>query len=248
MQKRFEGKVAVVTGGCRGIGKSIVEKYAAEGARVFAVDFRIPEAGETFIEDPAIAGMVSCLQMDVTDADSVQSVTDTVVKEAGRIDILVNNAGITRDNLLMRMSVDEWDAVLNTNLKGVFICTKVMSRVMMSQRYGRIVNVGSIVGTIGNAGQANYSSSKAGVIGFTKSIARELASRNILVNCVAPGYVRTPMTDKLTEEQRNAFVVNIPLKRVAEPVDIANAVAFLTSEDANYITGQVLHVNGGLNM
>ncbi|MCX8055073.1 MAG: 3-oxoacyl-[acyl-carrier-protein] reductase [Ignavibacteria bacterium] len=246
--QRFENKIAVITGGCRGIGKAIAERFAREGAFVYALDYRIPDENEVFIEDAAIRDRIVPMQADVTSFDSIQKVVDDILAKSSRIDILVNNAGITRDNLLMRMSEDEWDAVLNTNLKGAFICTKVVSRPMMSQRYGRIINIGSVVGTMGNAGQANYSASKAGMIGFTKSIARELASRNILVNLVAPGYVRTPMTDKLTDEQKNAFLVNIPLKRVAEPEDIAAAVTFLASDDASYITGQVLHVNGGMLM
>eukprot|EP01107_Rhizomastix_libera_P017891 TRINITY_DN8821_c0_g1_i1.p1 TRINITY_DN8821_c0_g1~~TRINITY_DN8821_c0_g1_i1.p1 ORF type:complete len:248 (-),score=-17.32 TRINITY_DN8821_c0_g1_i1:378-1121(-) len=246
--KRFEGKIAVVTGGCRGIGKAIVLRLLNEGAKVFAADYQIPAAGDIFIEDAALAANVTCKQMDVTSFDSVQTAVDEIVKEAGRIDILINNAGVTRDNLLMRMTETEWDQVLDTNLKGVFICTKVVSRQMMSQRYGRIVNIGSVVGSMGNAGQSNYSASKAGLIGFTKSIAKELASRNILVNAVAPGYVRTPMTDKLTDEQRAAFLVNIPLKRPAEAEDIANVVTFFASEDANYVTGQLIHVDGGMVM
>jgi|YNPMSStandDraft_2_1061718.scaffolds.fasta_scaffold29918_2 3-oxoacyl-[acyl-carrier protein] reductase len=246
--QRFENKIVVVTGGCRGIGKAIAERFAYEGAFVYALDYRIPAEGEVFIEDTSIANKIVPMQADVTSFESIQKVVDEILAKSAKIDILVNNAGITRDNLLMRMNEEEWDAVLDTNLKGAFICTKVISRAMMSQRYGRIINIGSVVGTMGNAGQANYSASKAGMIGFTKSIARELASRNILVNLVAPGYVRTPMTDKLTEEQRNAFLVNIPLKRVAEPHDIAAAVAFLASDDASYITGQVLHVNGGMLM
>ncbi|HOM05993.1 MAG TPA: 3-oxoacyl-[acyl-carrier-protein] reductase [Candidatus Kapabacteria bacterium] len=246
--QRFENKIVVVTGGCRGIGKAIAERFAREGAFVYALDYRIPDENEVFIEDAAIRDRIVPMQADVTSFDSVQKVVDEILAKSSRIDILVNNAGITRDNLLMRMSEEEWDAVLNTNLKGAFICTKVISRPMMSQRYGRIINIGSVVGTMGNAGQANYSASKAGMIGFTKSVARELASRNILVNLVAPGYVRTPMTDKLTDEQKNAFLVNIPLKRVAEPEDIAASVAFLASDDASYITGQVLHVNGGMLM
>ncbi|HOK14616.1 MAG TPA: SDR family NAD(P)-dependent oxidoreductase, partial [Candidatus Kapabacteria bacterium] len=211
--QRFENKIVVVTGGCRGIGKAIAERFAREGAFVYALDYRIPDENEVFIEDAAIRDRIVPMQADVTSFDSVQKVVDEILAKSSRIDILVNNAGITRDNLLMRMSEEEWDAVLNTNLKGAFICTKVISRPMMSQRYGRIINIGSVVGTMGNAGQANYSASKAGMIGFTKSVARELASRNILVNLVAPGYVRTPMTDKLTDEQKNAFLVNIPLKR-----------------------------------
>jgi len=246
--KRFEGKVAVVTGGCRGIGKSIVEHLASEGAIVYALDFKIPDENEVFIEDASISKLVKIKQADVSSIESIQKVADEIIAESEKVDILVNNAGITRDNLLMRMSEAEWDQVIGTNLKGAFVCTKIFSRAMMSKRYGRIVNIGSVVASMGNAGQANYSSSKAGLIGFSKSIARELSSRNILVNVVAPGYVRTLMTDILTDEQRAAFLVNIPLKRVAEPEDIAKAVAFFASDDASYITGQVLNVNGGMLM
>jgi 3-oxoacyl-[acyl-carrier protein] reductase len=248
MTNRFENKVAVVTGGCRGIGKSIVLKLASEGARVYALDFKIPDENDVFIEDSEIAKSVKCLQADVTNMQSIDKCFDTIISEAGRVDILVNNAGITRDNLLLRMTEQEWDAVLDTNLKGAFICTKVVSKIMISQRSGRIINIGSVVGSIGNAGQSNYSASKAGLIGFSKSIARELASRKILVNVVAPGYVRSPMTDSLTDEQKKAFIDNIPLKRIAEPEDIANAVAFLASDESSYITGQIIHVNGGLFM
>ncbi|MCE5305656.1 MAG: 3-oxoacyl-[acyl-carrier-protein] reductase [Chloroherpetonaceae bacterium] len=248
MTNRFENKVAVITGGCRGIGKSIVLKLASEGARVYALDFKIPDENEVFIEDSEIAKSVKCLQADVTNMQSIDKCFDTIISEAGRVDILVNNAGITRDNLLLRMTEQEWDAVLDTNLKGAFICTKVVSKIMISQRSGRIINIGSVVGSIGNAGQSNYSASKSGLIGFSKSIARELASRKILVNVVAPGYVRSPMTDSLTDEQKKAFIDNIPLKRIAEPEDIANAVAFLASDESSYITGQIIHVNGGLFM
>ncbi len=246
MKERFENRIAIVTGGCRGIGKSIAMKLASEGAFVYALDYVIPSEDEVFSEQPELAARIKCMQADVTNFASVESCVSTIIEESKKIDILVNNAGITRDNLLMRMSEAEWDAVINTNLKGTLICTKIVSRPMMSQRYGRIVNIGSVVGIMGNAGQSNYSASKAGMVGFTKSIARELASRNILVNLIAPGYVRTAMTDKLSEEQRKAFLDNIPLKRVAEPEDIANSVAFLCSDDASYITGQVLNINGGL--
>ncbi len=191
-------------------------KLASEGAFVYALDYVIPDASEIFHEDSAIASRIACRQADVTSFESIENNFAEIVKEKGRIDFLVNNAGITRDNLLMRMSEQEWDSVLSTNLKGAFICTKAITRIMMGQRYGRIINIGSVVGSMGNAGQANYSASKAGLIGFSKSIARELASRNILVNVVAPGYVHTPMTDKLSDEQRKAFLDNIPLKRVAE--------------------------------
>lgn len=246
MQNRFENKIAIVTGGCRGIGKSIVLKLASEGAYVYALDYVIPDQSEVFCENQEIADKIQCMQADVTNFSSIENCVNLILSEKNRVDILVNNAGITRDNLLMRMSEADWDAVLNTNLKGAFICTKIVSRPMMSQRYGRIVNVGSVVGLMGNAGQSNYSASKAGLVGFTKSIARELASRNILVNLVAPGYVRTAMTEKLNEEQKKAFIENIPLKRVAEPEDIANAVAFLCSDESSYITGNILNVNGGL--
>lgn len=246
MQNRFENRIAVVTGGCRGIGKSIVMKLANEGAYVYALDYVIPDENEVFCENQELAKNIQCMQADVSSFSSVENCVNKIIEEKNKIDILVNNAGITRDNLLMRMSEAEWDAVLNTNLKGAFICTKIVSRPMMSQRYGRIVNIGSVVGLMGNAGQSNYSASKAGLVGFTKSIARELASRNILVNLVAPGYVRTAMTEKLNEEQKKAFIENIPLKRVAEPEDIANAVAFLCSDEASYITGNILNVNGGL--
>lgn len=246
MLNRFENRVAIVTGGCRGIGKAIAIKLASEGAFVYALDYAIPDESEIFCENQEISQKIKCMQADVTSFASIETCTNTIIAQKNRIDILINNAGITRDNLLLRMSEAEWDAVINTNLKGAFICTKIVSRQMMSQRYGRIVNIGSVVGLMGNAGQSNYSASKAGLVGFTKSIARELASRNILVNLVAPGYVRTAMTEKLTEEQKKAFIENIPLKRVAEPEDIANAVAFLCSDESSYITGNILNVNGGL--
>jgi len=244
----LNGQVAIVTGGCRGIGKAICERLASEGARVYALDFKIPEDGEVFIEDEVLKQMISCFQIDVSNEESVNNGINHVLQNAGRIDILVNNAGITRDNLMLRMNTADWDAVLTTNLKGAFLCSKAVTKTMMSQRNGRIVNISSIVGVRGNAGQANYSASKAGLIGLTKSLAQEFASRNILVNCVAPGYVITPMTEKLSDEQRHAFLQNIPLKRGAEPKDIANAVYFFTSPDSSYITGQVLLVDGGLAM
>ncbi|OGU15333.1 MAG: 3-oxoacyl-[acyl-carrier-protein] reductase [Ignavibacteria bacterium GWB2_35_12] len=246
MVKGLENKTAIVTGGCRGIGKAIVERLAHDGAKVFAFDYVIPKPDEVFIEEIDIKGLVKCIQVDVTQDNSVNNAVQEVMNDTGRIDILINNAGITRDNLLMRMSETEWDSVLNTNLKGAFLCTKAVSRIMMNQRSGRIINMGSIVGSIGNAGQVNYSSSKAGLIGMTKSLAKELGSRNILVNLIAPGYVITPMTEKLTDEQKQLYINNIPLKRGALPKDIANAVAFFTSDDSAYITGQVMHVDGGL--
>lgn len=248
MNERFKDKVAVVTGGCRGIGKAIVELFLAEGATIFVWDYQIPSANETFISDEKLASRVHTVQVDVSNSVSVENAAKFTLEKAGKVDILVNNAGITRDNLLIRMSEAEWDAVLQTNLKGAYLCTKAIVRSMMNQRYGRIINISSVVGVIGNAGQANYSASKAGLIGFTKSIAKELAGRNILANCIAPGYVRTPMTEKLTEEQKQQFLQNIPLRRPAEPEDIAKVVAFLASDDSSYITGQVINVDGGMVM
>jgi 3-oxoacyl-[acyl-carrier protein] reductase len=248
MEKRLINKTAIVTGGCRGIGKAIVERLAKEGARVFALDYVLPKQDEIFIDDKDSSSSVSCIQTDVTSYESCQTSVDAVIKETGRIDILVNNAGITRDNLVLRMSVEEWSSVIDTNLKGAFLMSKAVARTMMGQRQGRIINIGSIVGITGNAGQANYSSSKAGLIGLTKSLAKEFGSRNILVNCIAPGFVITSMTNKLTEEQKSEFLKNIPLKRAAEPVDIANVAAFLTTEDSSYITGQVFNVDGGMVM
>lgn len=248
MHKILEGKIAVVTGGCRGIGKAIVERFLRDGATVFALDYKIPDSNEVFIDDEELAKSVSTIQVDVTDEQSVNNAFEGIIEKNGKIDILVNNAGITRDTLLMRMSAEDWDAVLNTNLKGAFLCVKAVVRTMMKQRYGRIINMGSVVGIMGNAGQANYSASKAGLIGFTKSIAKEFGSRNILVNLIAPGYVITPMTEKLTEEQKNAYQEIIPLKRGAKPEDIANVASFLAGPDSSYVTGQVLHVDGGMLM
>lgn len=248
MGERLKDKVAIVTGGCRGIGLAIVKVFLSEGAIVFAWDYQIPSESEVFISDPALSSRVFTLQVDVSSAESVENATKYTLDKTGRIDILVNNAGITRDNLLIRMSENDWDSVLTTNLKGVFLCTKSIVRSMMSQRSGRIINISSVVGIMGNAGQSNYSASKAGLIGFTKSIAKEFAGRNILANCIAPGYVRTPMTDKLSEDQKQQFLQIIPLRRPAEPEDIARVALFLASEDASYITGQVINVDGGMVM
>ncbi len=248
MEKKLSGQVAVVTGGCRGIGQSITERFLREGATVYALDYVLPENGVEFIEDAELRQNVHCVQVNVTDFESVTNAMDVVIKEAGRIDILVNNAGITRDTLVLRMNIADWDAVIDTNLKGAFLCSKAVVKQMMSQRYGRIINMGSVIGIMGNAGQVNYSASKAGLIGVTKSLAKEFASRNILVNLVAPGFVLTPMTDKLTDEQKAKYTDVIPLKRGATPQDVANAVYFFASPDSSYITGQVLQVDGGLVM
>lgn len=239
MGLNLEKKVAVVTGGAKGIGLSISERLAESGATVYAM-------GRSSNQELDSKYNINYKQCDVSDLESVTNTLNEIQKEAGSIDILVNNAGITKDNLILRMSESDFDDVISINLKGVFNTCKVVSRFMLSQKQGRIINIGSIVGTTGNAGQSNYAASKAGLIGFTKSLAKELAARNILVNLIAPGYVLTDMTDKLTEDQVNAFKDNIPLKRAAEPSDISDVVAFFASDESRYITGQVLHVDGGL--
>lgn len=235
----LENKIAVVTGGAKGIGLAISEKLAEVGATVYAL-------GRSANIELDTKYNIIYKQCDVSDLESVTNTLTEIHKESGKIDILVNNAGITKDNLILRMSESDFDDVMNINLKGVFNTCKTVSKFMLSQKQGRIINIGSIVGTTGNAGQSNYAASKAGLIGFTKSLAKELAGRNILVNLIAPGYVLTEMTGKLTEDQVNAFKDNIPLKRAAEPSDIADVVAFFASSDSRYITGQVLHVDGGL--
>lgn len=239
MNLNLENKVAVVTGGGKGIGLSISEKLASSGAKVYAL-------GRSEVHNIDSKFNIIYRQCDVSNLESVTEVLNNIQKESGTIDILVNNAGITKDNLILRMTESDFDDVININLKGVFNTCKVASRFMLSQKQGRIINIGSIVGTTGNAGQSNYAASKAGLIGFTKSLAKELAGRNILVNLIAPGYVLTEMTNKLSEEQVNAFKDNIPLKRAGEPSDISDVVAFFASNESRYITGQVLHVDGGL--
>jgi len=247
MTNLVKNKVIIVTGANRGIGKSIVERLAEEEAIVYGIVRNIPENG-TEIYETNNKHLIKLLSADVKNYDSLSLTFGEIVKLEGKIDVLVNNAGITKDNLLLRMTESDWDDVIATNLKGTFLAIKAVLKTMMSQKYGRIINIGSVVGSIGNAGQANYAASKAGLIGLTKSVAKELASRNILVNLIAPGYVRTDMTEKLTEEQKDFFVKNIPLKRVAEPKEIADSVIFLSSDLSNYITGEVLHINGGLYM
>lgn len=246
---KLEGKVALVTGASRGIGRATAIKLAEAGADV-VVNYAgsTDKANEVAEQIKALGREAITYQCNVSDSDAVQSMVKDVIAKFGRLDILVNNAGITRDNLLMRMKENEWDDVIDTNLKGVFLCTKAVTRQMMKQRSGRIINVASIVGVIGNPGQANYVAAKAGVIGLTKSSARELASRGITVNAVAPGFIATDMTDQLADEQKEAMLQQIPLAKFGLASDIANAVLFLASDDANYITGQTIHVDGGMAM
>jgi 3-oxoacyl-[acyl-carrier protein] reductase len=245
----LEGKTALVTGASRGIGREIALELARQGANV-AVNYAGSEAKANEVTDEikAMGRDAFSIQCNVADGDSVQAMVKETISHFGSLDILVNNAGITRDNLLMRMKEDEWDDVINTNLKGVFLCTKAVSRQMMKQRSGRIINISSIVGVSGNPGQANYVAAKSGVIGLTKTSARELAARGITVNAVAPGFISTDMTDELSEDVKSEMLKGIPLSRFGEAKDIAKVVSFLASEDSSYMTGQTLHVDGGMVM
>ena len=245
----LDGKTALVTGASRGIGRAIALCLAAEGARVainYAGNVKAAEEVKAVIE--AAGGTAILCQADIADSAAVEAMIADVVKEFGAIDILVNNAGITRDTLLMRMKDEDFAKVLDTNLKGVFYCTKAVSKLMMKKRSGRIVNMASVVGLVGNAGQTNYAAAKAGVIGFSKSAAKELASRGITVNVVAPGFIGTDMTAGLPESVKEKMLTDIPLGRMGEPEDVANAVLFLASDQASYITGQVVNVDGGMVM
>lgn len=246
---QFQGQTAVVTGASRGIGRAIALRLAAEGATV-AINYRgsRERSEEVKAQIEKEGGTAYLFPCDVADFAACEEFLKDVVKQTGRLDILVNNAGITRDGLLMRMSEEDYDAVLNTNLKGAFNCIRFAARQMLKQKSGRIINISSVSGVLGNAGQANYSASKAGLIGLTKSAARELASRGITVNAIAPGFVNTEMTEGLSEKVKEGAVAQIPLGKFGEPEDIAEAAAFLASQGARYITGQVLHVDGGMAM
>jgi len=241
-------KVAVVTGASRGIGRCISLALAAEGARIVAVDLGLDDTEKLAKEIRAQGGEALAVEGNVTVAADVERMIKAAVEKFGRVDILVNNAGITKDGLLLRMKDEDWDAVLNVNLKGAFLCSRAAAKVMTKQRYGRIINIASIVGQMGNAGQANYCASKAGLIGLTKSNARELAKRNVTVNAVAPGFIATPMTDALSEKVKEELLAQIPQERLGSADDIANAVLFLAAERSGYITGQVIGVNGGMYM
>lgn len=241
-------RIAVVTGASRGIGRSIALALAAKGAAIVAVDMDQAATDAVVAELQAAGSRALAVVGNVTVPDDVERMIDAAAEAFGRVDILVNNAGITRDGLLMRMKDEDWDAVLNVNLKGAFLCTRAAFKVMSKQRYGRIINIASVVGQMGNAGQANYCASKAGLIGLTKSNARELAKRSITVNAVAPGFIATAMTDALSEKVRDELTAQIPLERLGSAEDIANAVVFLAGEQSGYITGHVLSVNGGMYM
>jgi 3-oxoacyl-[acyl-carrier protein] reductase len=243
--KRFEGRRALVTGASRGIGQAVARRLAAEGAFVLAAARSAADLDRVVAEIAAEGGGAAAVTLDLADASSIES----AAKEAlagGAIDVLVNNAGVTDDNLLLRMSRESWDRVIGTNLTGAFLLTQALIRSMIKKRYGRIVNVTSVVGMMGNPGQANYAASKAGLIGFTKSVARELASRNVTCNAVAPGFIATAMTEKMTDEAKASLSSQIPLGRLGSPDDVASAVAYLASEEAAYVTGHVLNVSGGL--
>ncbi|OOE51718.1 3-oxoacyl-ACP reductase FabG [Salinivibrio kushneri] len=242
---KLDGKVALVTGASRGIGRATAELLAERGATVIGT--ATSEKGAAAISD-YLGENGKGLALNVTSAESVAEVLDTIKKEFGDVDILVNNAGITRDNLLMRMKDDEWQDIMDTNLTSIFRLSKAVLRAMMKKRCGRIINIGSVVGVMGNAGQANYAAAKAGVIGFTKSMAREVAARGITVNTVAPGFIETDMTKALNDEQRAATLAQVPAGRLGDPKEIAATVAFLASDDAAYMTGETLHVNGGMYM
>lgn len=247
--KLLEGKTALITGAARGIGKGIALRFAAEGANIAFTDLKRDEVMEETEKELAALGVqAKGFASDASSFEQAEQLIADVVKEFNRIDVLVNNAGITRDNLLMRMSEQDWDLVIKVNLKSIFNMTKAVQRIMLKQRFGSIINMSSVVGVGGNAGQANYSASKAGLIGFTKSIAQEIGSRNIRVNAIAPGFIETEMTSKLTDEQKENWIQDIPLRRSGKPEDVANVALFLASDLSSYVSGQVINVCGGLKM
>ncbi|MFC1509533.1 3-oxoacyl-[acyl-carrier-protein] reductase [Candidatus Omnitrophota bacterium] len=244
----LEGKIALITGGARGIGKEIALSFAREGANIAICDVNLEEANKAAKEIEALGREVLVFKADVTSSVDVQAMVDKILDKFKKLDILINNAGITKDGLVLRMSEEDWDKVIAVNLKGSFVCTKVASKVMLKQHFGKIVNLASIIGIMGNVGQANYAASKAGIIGLTKSVAKELAPRGVTVNAVAPGFIKTEMTAKLPEEVQKKMLSVIPLGRFGEPKDVANLALFLSSESSSYITGQVIQIDGGMLM
>ena len=244
----LNGKVALITGGAQGIGRIISEELASQGAHVILADINLEGAEKTAIGIKSSGGQASAVRIDVASAADVRGAFDSILKEYKPVDIVVNNAGITRDGLLVRMKEIDWDLVLNINLKGSFLCSQQAAKQMMKQKSGSIINIASIVGVMGNFGQSNYSASKSGLIGFTKTLAREVAPRGIRANAVAPGFIDTEMTKVLEESVRSKLIEQIPLARLGQPEDVANCVSFLVSENASYITGQVINVNGGMLM
>ncbi|MHB8155340.1 MAG: 3-oxoacyl-[acyl-carrier-protein] reductase [Candidatus Omnitrophota bacterium] len=245
---RLEGKVALITGGARGIGQAIAMTFAKEGADIVVADVNLEIAQKTALDIEGLGRKAMALAMDVTNYDLVEEGINKILDKMGKVDILVNNAGITKDNLILRMSQADWDAVINVNLKGTFNCIKAVSRPMIKQRSGRIISIASIIGLIGNPGQANYAASKAGIIALTKTVAKELASRNINANAVAPGFIQTEMTAKLSEEIKKKMLEAIPLGKLGTPEDVAQVCLFLASPESSYITGQTITIDGGMVM
>ncbi len=247
--KKLEGKIAIVTGASRGIGKAIALAYASEGAQTVLTARKLESLESVAAEIKAAGGREPMLfELDVKVAAKTQQLVDAVLDKHQRVDILVNNAGVTKDGLFVRMSEADWDEVLDTNLKGTFLCMRAASKVMMKQRYGKIVNIASVIGLIGNGGQANYAASKAGIIALTKSVAKELGSRNVLVNAIAPGFIETDMTHVLGDEAKNSILKSIPAGRFGKPSDIAKAAVYLASDESDFVTGQVITVDGGMVM